>query len=595
VLVDQHAERTRALETARLATTETTVSRAQGEIHGELSRAEERGDRERAAARERADAVLAAARSRASASPDLPVMRQEDPGGSGAPDLTQVLAGAEREAADTIAAAEALIAQMIEAARMQADGRVAALAAEIEQLLTELETELADVNAQLDLAMPLVGERFRTQIQGVLASVRSEVHAVQYAARTGDVVILDEMERELAASATAHQAQIADIFDDVGHDWRIVEAAEQISARCRAGDCFERGPDGEYLTDENGNLIPNISAGEYMLLFEAAEIQTGIPARLLKAIAEGEAISGVHRDGVPRQFYDGSAISGQATMDGMARWAPEFFSELTDEAIPPVIWGDDSQVDNDGDGVPDGPDTRGIGWMQLTTGADAIRTAWSSGQGTINIAGVEVDLRLAISDPYYNLLMAGAVLRQKQQDFSDRDWVSQDPQTDMDWALIGSLFQTRGGNGPINTETGEGGATQRIFNRMELTEEELAAIRAGDAGRLVYYNWDANGDGKVDLDDNNQPLRDSAVSNAELVIPSDRDVPIPEDLYLIGGELYQLSDHGGREDGMIPVAAGTTIAMDGRYYQFIDGDLVEVPAPPADSEVVETRPLGETP
>jgi hypothetical protein len=169
----------------------------------------------------------------------------------------------------------------------------------------------------------------------------------------------------------------------------------------------------------------------------------------------------------------------------------------------------------------------------------------------------------------------------KQKEFAKLDWVSQNPQTDEDWALIGSLYQTRGGNGP------GGGATQRIFERMQLTDQERGELTSGTAAGQLYY--DRNGDGKVD--DSNLPTRDSAFANASVVVPRDPSTPIPSDLYEVDGQLYQLSDRGGRNAGFVPLPADTTIEMNGKYYAYQNGELVSVDQP-GPGKVTKTTPLG---
>jgi hypothetical protein len=586
-LTREHGTRTEALHSARMKQAEGTLTHGNRDIDQHLTQAEASSDTERTAADERARSIRAAAEARAASarsSSGAPIMRQEADGGGSSPadandgeaEAMRILAEAEEQAQDALEHAEALIAQLLQAAQDHALDQVARLTTELDALFAELEQQLHGATTLIEQKMPLVAQRFTTDIQGIVDSVKAEAQAAAFAAQTGDTEVLAAMQANLASDMAAHQATVGQIFNDVVRDWRIVDAAEAISARCASGDAFRRNPDGSYAADDFGNMIPNISAGEYALLFQAVEIQTGIPARLLKAIAEGEAVSSMHRDGIPRHFYDQSMISGMGTMqsDGKAqeaRWA-------LGEGTPPVAWGDDSQLDQDGDDQPDAgnPDTRGMGYMQLTAYGPDVIAAWHNG-GTVKVAGVDVDVQRALMDPYYNITMAAAVLRQKQHDFAHLDWVSQDPQTDEEWALIGSLYQTRGGNGP------GGGATERILNRMQLSEREHDQVTSGTASQELYYYDNTS----------TLPARDSAFANAELVVPSDPSVPIPGDLYSIDGSLYQLSDRGGRDAGFVPVSADTTIEMNGKFYAYVDGDLVEVPEP-SGGNVIQASPLGPT-
>lgn len=108
---------------------------------------------------------------------------------------------------------------------------------------------------------------------------------------------------------------------------------------------------------------------------------------------------------------------------------------------------------------------------------------------------------------------------------------------------------------------------------MRLDSGEHASLQSGYLGRETL---------------DNRTARDSVFSNAEMIVSADPAIPIPEDVMLVGGDLYQLSS-----TGFVPVASDAVIQMDGGYYVLDDGVLVEIDAPPAGSTIVESRPLGQ--
>jgi len=229
---------------------------------------------------------------------------------------------------------------------------------------------------------------------------------------------------------------------------RILLAAEKISARCQATGCY--GP---------RQLSPN----ELQILFAAAEIQTGVPAELLKAIAFGEGLGNAYPDATPRHFIEPELNPGLA---GRADWARQLLG-----VDVPVALGDDREF---------GSETYGIGIMQLTASISGIESALAGENGgRVTLAGggspgswwtggvVEMDVDRAIRDPYYNILVAAELIQHKIAIYTDParpdgplSWMPATPQGPMDWAIVGSTYQTYGGYGP------GGGATRRIHARM---------------------------------------------------------------------------------------------------------------------------------
>jgi hypothetical protein len=246
----------------------------------------------------------------------------------------------------------------------------------------------------------------------------------------------DVIELERAALARAEQ------------NCRIVLAAERISERCRTTGCF--GPN---------QLTPN----ELQILFAAAEIQTGVPAELLKAIAYGEGLGNAYPDGTPRHFIEPGLNPG---LERRADWARQLLG-----VDLPVALGDDREY---------GSQTYGIGIMQLTASISEIEAALAGengGRATLVGGGspgtwwtggtVEMDVDRAIRDPYYNILVAAELIKHKIAIYTDPNrpggpvaWMPANPRTPMEWAIVGSTYQTMAGYGP------GGGATQRIHSRM---------------------------------------------------------------------------------------------------------------------------------
>jgi hypothetical protein len=251
---------------------------------------------------------------------------------------------------------------------------------------------------------------------------------------------------------------------------RIVLAAERISERCRTTGCF--GPN---------QLTPN----ELQTLFAAAEIETGVPAELLKAIAYGEGLGNAYPDGTPRHFIEPGLNPG---LEGRADWARQLLG-----VDMPVALGDDREL---------GSQTYGIGIMQLTASIPGIEGALAGENGSrVTLVGggspgswwtggtVEMDVNRAIRDPYYNILVGAELIRHKIAIYTDSNrpggpipWMPANPQTPMDWAIVGSTYQTMGGYGP------GGGATLRIHSRMtEPSADAYPFVSAEpDLSRLAY-------------------------------------------------------------------------------------------------------------
>lgn len=235
---------------------------------------------------------------------------------------------------------------------------------------------------------------------------------------------------------------------------KIISRAEAISRRCR----------------ENPGTNP--TEEELHLLIEAVEIQTGVPSQLLKVLVFGESIATAYTDRVPRQFIDpemGPGIANRAT------WARNLLG-----VDLPVLLGDDREFNSN---------TFGLGISQVTADIDRIKKALAGeNNGMVRVLGggspgswwkggtVEMDVRRAMTDPYYNIMVLARLIQHKHGIYTDPDrpqgpiaWMPRDPQTPEDWALIASTVSTYGGYGP------GGGATKRILSRM--TDPEADAYR----------------------------------------------------------------------------------------------------------------------
>jgi hypothetical protein len=244
----------------------------------------------------------------------------------------------------------------------------------------------------------------------------------------------------------------------------VLARAQAISDRCTSSvGCFKHH-------DGTGT---GLTWNETEILFAAAEIRTGISARLLKAIAYGEGLGdGYIKQKYPRQFYD---LDDNPYFGWRATWAKTRLG-----LDVPLSLGID--VDNP---------TYGIGIMQLTADRGLVEHAIAvarAGKGPelVQLYGggrpytswpvdrvVRMDVMKAIDDPYYNVLKAAELIAFKRDVYTDVrtpiHWVKAQPANDMDWALLGSTYQVYGGIGP------GGGATTRIYNRM--TNHESATYR----------------------------------------------------------------------------------------------------------------------
>jgi len=269
--------------------------------------------------------------------------------------------------------------------------------------------------------------------------------------------------------------------DGIGDVWQmdaetVLEIAHQVSERCQDAPCL----------DER-----RVSFEEMQTLFAAVEIETGVPTRLLKAIAFGEAYGVAYSDGWPRHFFD---LDVAPNMYWKSRWA---WNLLRVEL--PVVIGDDRSF---------GSQTYGLGLMQLTAPIEQIkislaenkkaeageivcgelRYTWQESRDfpelrcrVVVLGGgrpsywynhqIDFNTQRAVADPYYNIRIAADLIRFKQNIYGLPErpggplpWISLDPESeedpDMAWALLGSTYQTMGGYGP------GGGATERIYNRM---------------------------------------------------------------------------------------------------------------------------------
>jgi hypothetical protein len=297
-----------------------------------------------------------------------------------------------------------------------------------------------------------------SRLYGLPLEDRAEVLAA--AARAGEraVARFDRLYREEMDAISPLERQglapedVADLeraaLARAEENCRIVLAAERISERCQTTGCF--GPD---------QLTPN----ELHILFAAAEVETGVPAELLKAIAYGEGLGNAYPDGTPRHFIEPGLNPG---LEGRADWARQLLG-----VDMPVALGDDREL---------GSQTYGIGIMQLTASISGIEGALAGENGgRVTLVGggrpradwtggtVEMDVSRAIRDPYYNILVGAALIRHKIAIYTDPtrsggplSWMPADPRTPMEWAIVGSTYQTMGGYGP------GGGATQRIYSRM---------------------------------------------------------------------------------------------------------------------------------
>jgi hypothetical protein len=233
-------------------------------------------------------------------------------------------------------------------------------------------------------------------------------------------------------------------------DFKVIRAAEAISQRCQANPGLE--------------ITPN----ETQILYKAVELQTGVPARLMKAISYGEALGSLYKDGVPRQFYDLAQAPGMASR---AKWAKNILG-----VDLPVLLGDDRSF---------GSPTCGIGLFQLTADISKIKTALAHGGTVMNTGGgspggwykgpvVTWEPRRAIVDPYYNLLVGAQIVNHKLDIYTAPNrpggpigWMPKNPTTDKDWAIVASTVSTFGGYGPA------GQAWKRIYGR--LTDSKAAS------------------------------------------------------------------------------------------------------------------------
>lgn len=290
--------------------------------------------------------------------------------------------------------------------------------------------------------------------------LEDRAEALAAGAREGDeaVALFDRLHREEMDAIGPRERQalppeeVADLeraaLARAEENCRILLAAERISERCQTTGCFG-----------SSQLTPN----ELHILFAAAEVETGVPAELLKAIAYGEGLGNAYPDGTPRHFIEPGLNPG---LEGRADWAHQLLG-----VDMPVALGDDREY---------GSQTYGIGIMQLTASISEIEGALAGENGgRVTLVGggkphadwtggtVEMDVNRAIRDPYYNILVGAELILHKIAIYTDPrrsggplSWMPAHPQTSLEWAIVGSTYQTMGGYGP------GGGATQRIYSRM---------------------------------------------------------------------------------------------------------------------------------
>ncbi|HWN72122.1 MAG TPA: hypothetical protein VNM90_30995, partial [Haliangium sp.] len=576
----EHSAAAHDLQQARLARSEQVVTSGEERVAGTLTRAEQQCDSERTSAEARAARIMADAHAQAASASQQDstgVMRQEDEGDE--VDGMAILADAEASAQEALAQAEALIQQLIDAAQRNAQEEVFALQGQIDALFADLGQELGGMMSLLEARMPLVAESFTARIDALIASVDDQVRVVETAMRSGQSDLLQDMEDNLSTRMAEHQQGVADIFDDVMHDWRVVETAEDISARCMSGECFERDENGNLIMSESGSLpIANLTPAEYLILFEAVEIQTGVPAELLQAIAHGEAVGSGNTDNVPRQFVQEDYLVDPG-IDGY----------LGGRALDGMEWF--------GAPIPVGVDaggTYGLGIMQHTFHGDVINgvvpdalegedlyaamlaQAGDANRSDAYLGGfVDVNISRSIVDPYYNIMMAAELLKQQTASFINEDspyfdLIAPDIDTYPDRTRNGDAFYGEGPDNLVYPSSYDADTEHDAWGLSIIAGFYNGAYSAADFTDTDDANWGYADNIFNNMTDPNNPAY--AFSNAEPIVSSDSDIPIPQDYATVDGQLYRFTPQG-----LVP-AESNTIEIDGAEYTFDEASGELVPA-----------------
>jgi hypothetical protein len=144
-----------------------------------------------------------------------------------------------------------------------------------------------------------------------------------------------------------------------------------------------------------------LSWDETQVLFEATEKETGVSARLLKAIAYGEGIGGLYSDHMPRQFINPAKkdISAESDpnnhvfLDEAFDWGQQKLGLVDANGNPiPITLGDDilATCNAARDNKECSP-TYGIGVMQLTFNESQIKSALACSQSNSGCKAVVDD------------------------------------------------------------------------------------------------------------------------------------------------------------------------------------------------------------
>jgi hypothetical protein len=275
---------------------------------------------------------------------------------------------------------------------------------------------------------------------------------------------------------------IPDINGDGKSD--SVDIATLISNHCQleAWCDGQQNPDGSLLKGHTAEL----SWAETQILFDAAEIETHVPARLLKAIAYGEGIATDYSDQMPRQFLNlckddtntnykqthvdinGNCTNqndvrlnqnGQCTVDlwiqsDLLNHRCFVALNLIDKSVSPsshLVQDSYGQpimptlgIDRTED--PNNPGTfiitsYGLGIMQVTADSPSIINALKAvkadptSQNPVQVYGggqpggnwcncpeIKIDVLQAIRDPYYNILIAAKLLEHKRLMYTNNNY-----------------------------------------------------------------------------------------------------------------------------------------------------------------------------
>lgn len=183
------------------------------------------------------------------------------------------------------------------------------------------------------------------------------------------------------------------------------------------------------------------SENDYLIMYEAAEIRTGVPSEVLRAMGIGESGAGRYLDGQPRHFIDLSEMDprdavGQACTlltpgvdwtyavftngeDFVLSSTPAQDAELLEAGyqIFPVRIGHDFHDHDNNPETPEIVTSLGFGIHQITLPVSVAVQGLETGEPQVwhgrdlRWPGIEVDVERAIRDPVYNIEMAGRLLQ----------------------------------------------------------------------------------------------------------------------------------------------------------------------------------------